>query len=67
MVRSERYKYCAYSEGERRESLVDMQNDPGEMRNLAHQAQYRPVLEQHRQYLAGWCRQHGDGFVVAHD
>ena len=28
MVRSDRYKYCLYSLGQRRESLVDIQNDP---------------------------------------
>jgi arylsulfatase A-like enzyme len=67
MVCSERYKYCAYSEGERRESLVDMQTDPGEMRNLAYQVTYRPILEQHRQYLADWCREHGDDFVGPQD
>jgi arylsulfatase A-like enzyme len=31
MLRSQRFKYCAYDEGKRRESLVDMQTDPGEM------------------------------------
>ena len=28
MVRSERFKYCVYTEGERRESLVEMERDP---------------------------------------
>lgn len=35
MLRGERYKYCAYSEGQHRESLVDLEKDPGEMTNLA--------------------------------
>jgi choline-sulfatase len=64
MVRSERYKYCAYSEGERRESLIDMDDDPGEMRNLAPLEPYQPVLEQHRAYLAAWCQAQGDAFPV---
>jgi choline-sulfatase len=64
MVRSDRYKYCVYSEGQRRESLVDMENDPGEMKNLAQEAAYRKTLKQHRQYLVDWCRQYGDEFSV---
>ncbi|MCF7973241.1 MAG: sulfatase-like hydrolase/transferase [Phycisphaerae bacterium] len=64
MVRSDRYKYCVYSEGQRRESLVDMKNDPGEMKNLAQDAAHRKALEQHRQYLIDWCRQYGDEFSV---
>jgi len=79
MVRSDRYKYCVYSEGKqtppevdistlsgerkaleqqrillrtvRQESLVDMKNDPGEMKNLAKDPAYRKVLQQHRQHL----------------
>jgi choline-sulfatase/glucosamine-6-phosphate deaminase len=64
MVRSRRYKYCVYSLGERRESLVDMEKDPGEMVNLALSRQHREVLAQHRQYLAEWCRQTSDSFAV---
>jgi arylsulfatase A-like enzyme len=67
MVRSDRYKYCVYSEGKRRESLIDMGNDPGEMRNLATLDPYRPVLERHRDYLAEWCREHNDAFSVPRD
>jgi len=62
MLRSQRYKYCAYSIGSRRESLVDMQQDPGEMANLAEQPQYREILVQHRQMLLDWCREHADDF-----
>lgn len=64
MVRSRRYKYCTYSEGERPESLVDLANDPGEMRNLAGDARYRGVLEQHRAMLADWQRRTKDGFSL---
>lgn len=52
MVRSERYKYCVYSEGERRESLVDMIEDPGEMVNLAGSPSHQGVLRDHRNLLA---------------
>lgn len=51
MLRSKNYKYCIYSEGEDRESLVDMQFDPGEMVNQAKNPVYKKVLEQHRNYL----------------
>lgn len=34
MIRSSRYKYCIYNQGRRRESLVDMENDPGETINI---------------------------------
>jgi choline-sulfatase len=64
MVRSDRYKYCAYSVGTRRESLVDMVEDPGEMRNLADDQAYHSILAQHRAYLRAWCQEHGDNFVV---
>ena len=62
MVRSDRYKYCVYSEGTHRESLIDMRADPGEMRNLARSAEHRKVLDQHRRYLSEWGRTHGDTF-----
>ena len=64
MVRSDRYKYCVYSEGDRRESLIDMKKDPGEMKNLAGDATHSHTLEQHRQYLTDWCRKYGDDFPL---
>jgi len=90
MVRSDRYKYCVYSESTpskpisisetssdllkrheqsrlmlktvRQESLIDMKNDPGEMKNLAKDSAYREVLLQHRQYLEEFCKKYGDTF-----
>jgi arylsulfatase A-like enzyme len=38
MLRTQRYKYCVYSEGRHREELVDLEKDPGEMANLARSA-----------------------------
>jgi arylsulfatase A-like enzyme len=60
MVRTARYKYCAYSAGERRESLVDMQVDPGETRNLANNPDYSTTLEQHRALLSHFGKEHND-------
>jgi arylsulfatase A-like enzyme len=60
MVRSQRFKYCVYNEGTVRESLVDMQNDPGEMKNLASAPQFKDVLNEHRKYLKDWIEKSGD-------
>lgn len=64
MLRSARFKYCAYSIGERRESLVDLERDPLEMVNLAGDRRHAGVLDQHRAMLAQWCRETGDTFPV---
>jgi arylsulfatase A-like enzyme len=64
MVRSKQYKYCVYNEGIRREALFDMENDPGEMVNLAGLTSHRTLLLQHRQYLADWCESYDDEFPV---
>jgi arylsulfatase A-like enzyme len=64
MVRSRRYQYCAYDLGTHRESLVDMDADPGELVNLARAASHRQALDEHRRHLAEWCRQTRDPFVV---
>jgi arylsulfatase A-like enzyme len=62
MVRSQRYKYCVYNEGNRRESLVDLVNDPGETVNLAGQPRFGNILKSHRQMLAQWGGSVGDTF-----
>ena len=65
MLRSEHYKYMVYSEGQRREALVDLRKDPGEMVNLAGKSEHAEALKQHRMMLASWCRQYGDKFPPA--
>ena len=65
MVRSRRHKYCLYSQGKRRESLVDMVADPGETVNLAGQAKARDVLAAHRGYLRSFARDSGDDAALA--
>ena len=60
MVRSARYKYCIYATGDVRESLVDLESDPGEMTNLARQREHQATLRQHRRYLAEWIRESND-------
>lgn len=51
MLRTSSFKYCIYSEGNERESLVDMQHDPLEMVNQAKNPVYKEILKQHRSYL----------------
>jgi arylsulfatase A-like enzyme len=60
MIRSERYKYCVYTGGAIRESLVDMRNDPEEMKNLASLPEYKNALIEHRGYLDRWIEESGD-------
>ena len=60
MIRSEDFKYCVYHEGKRRESLVNMKSDPGEMKNLAEAEQYKNVLNEHRRYFKRWIDESGD-------
>ena len=61
MVRSGRFKYCVYgAAGAIQESLVDMQDDPGEMRNLASLAEHAESLQQHRRYLQQWVEDSHD-------
>ncbi len=64
LVRTRRFTYCAYDLGARRESLVDMEVDPGELVNLAGNPSHQQVLQEHRRHLAEWCRTTGDPFVV---
>lgn len=54
MVRSGRFKYIVYTQGANREMLFDMQEDPGEMKNLAVDAACKDVLADHRALLAEW-------------
>ncbi|MCX6896882.1 MAG: sulfatase-like hydrolase/transferase [Verrucomicrobia bacterium] len=64
MVRTERYKYCVYSRGQRRESLVDLQADPGETVDLAVDPKFHEVLLRHRVLLAQFGQEHNDPLVA---
>ncbi len=58
MVRTPGYKYVLYDKGPYREQLFDMENDRGEMRNLAVESRYRDILLQHREILKEWLKTH---------
>ena len=65
MVRSRRFKYIVYAQGQNREMLFDLEQDPGEMTNLAGDSASSQVSEEHRALLATWCERLGDPFVRA--
>ena len=54
MIRSGKYKYCSFSETNSEDLLVDIENDPGEMRNLVDDSECRDILAEHRRLLAEW-------------
>ncbi len=60
MIRSRKYKYCAFNDPNSKESLVDMENDPGEMQNLVDDPRFKTVLAEHRKLLADWSKLSGD-------
>jgi len=60
MVRTKRFKYCIYESGGHREQLIDIENDPGEMKNLAENYVYKDVLKGHRRLLRSWVEKTGD-------
>ena len=62
-VLTDRYKYSAFPMGRYREQLVDLQNDPGEMVNLAVNARFKNELDDHRRRLHAWCEKTGDEFL----
>jgi arylsulfatase A-like enzyme len=64
MIRSRRYKYCLYSEGQQRESLVDMQSDPGEMVNQAENPEFADILQRHRSYLKEFAKSNNDAVAL---
>lgn len=60
MIRSRTHKYCVYESGNPRESLIDMEADPLEMKNQANDSALQNQLKLHRQYLQQWIRESGD-------
>ncbi|HUW61064.1 MAG TPA: sulfatase-like hydrolase/transferase [Candidatus Bathyarchaeia archaeon] len=62
MVRTAKHKYIVYSEGNLREQLFDMGNDPGEMVNLAVSPEHSGALNAHRRMLQDWAAETKDNF-----
>ena len=57
---TEQFMYAVYDRGAPREFLVDLKNDPGELRNLAVDSKHRSVLARHRALLQRWYKNHGE-------
>ncbi len=53
-VRTERFKYIAFSWGKNPEMLFDLKTDPGETHNLASSSAHRGDLTRHRDLLDTW-------------
>lgn len=64
MLRTDKYKYVAYSTGRIRERLTDMRKDPGEMNNLVRDPAYKIILQKHRELLIQELKETNDSFVV---
>lgn len=60
MLRTDRFKYCAFADRESVEWLGDVKHDPGEMRNLVADPGFQDVLTEHRRLLAEWSDISGD-------
>lgn len=63
-VRTARHKYTVYDRGRYREQLVDLENDPFEIVNLAVERRQADLLAEHRRLLAKHGRDSGDPFRV---
>ena len=60
MLRTARFKYNLYDSGQRREQLIDLAADPGEMNNLAGKPGHFETLLAHRRRLRQSVEQLGD-------
>lgn len=63
LLRTRRFKYLAFSAGRNPELLFDLEDDPGETRNLAALPSYADELQRHRDLLARWVAETNDSFV----
>ena len=62
MIRTEDFKYYIFDKGWQPEMLIDMKNDPGEMKNLVGNPDYANVLAEHRALFARYRRECDDAF-----
>lgn len=59
-VRNQQYKYVVYNKGENRDQLFDLNNDPGEMKDLSENKEYAKVKEELKKQLVNWQKKTGD-------
>jgi len=60
MVRTARYKYIVYAQGEDREQLFDMEKDSGELRNLIADPTLAVEVMRHHRLLDQWRKETHD-------
>jgi arylsulfatase A-like enzyme len=60
MIRTTRFKYTVYAGDEPREILTDLEDDPGEVRNLALSNSHRELLAEYRRLMGEWYQVSGD-------
>ena len=60
MIRTQKYKYCAFRLKESKEFLVDMADDPGELQNLVDAPRFQDILSEQRALLAEWSDRSAD-------
>ena len=65
MVRSDRFKYVIFSEGQNPELFFDLVKDPGEKKNLIDNPDFEKQVIHHRALLNDWVLTTGDPFVLA--
>jgi choline-sulfatase len=63
MLRNGQFKYWIYNEGEEKETLYDLKNDPGEMVNLAKNPNYKAALQTCRTQLMEWATKNKDPYI----
>ncbi len=63
MLRNGQFKYWIYNEGEEKETLYDLKNDPGEMVNLANNPKYKVALQTCRTQLMEWATENKDPYL----
>jgi len=63
MLRNRRFKYWILNEGKGSETLYDLQNDPGEMVNLATDPKFRGDLQNCRTQLTDWAKKYNDPYL----
>ncbi len=64
ILRTSRFKYLAFTDGDRPEMLFDMRADPGETKNLAYDSGHTDELKRHRGLLREWIKQTDDDFTA---
>ncbi len=63
MLRNKQFKYWIYNEGNQKETLYDLKNDPGEMNNLVSDSKFSNELRNCRSQLLEWAKKNNDPYL----